>query len=106
VVVQSVVGEGEAGGEGGGEGGEEASQAGAISMKAKTIINRLLTLRAKLAGDAMEYGRYEKRSYGAFLSRDKSAAFRCMAYQEVIRQIAALDKAIEVIQNLDGALPL
>lgn len=65
----------------------------------KRDLNRLLRIRCRLASAALVAGRYPCRLPSAYDKRDKSAAFRCFEYRDLVAEIYALDKAIRLFRD-------
>lgn len=65
-------------------------------MNLENAWRRLRKLRNRLASDALDAGRYGP-PYTAerFDDRDKSAAFRSMGYQRLVRDIKAIDMVLD-----------
>jgi len=67
-------------------------------MKYITAYHQLIRLIALKMQTALHVGRYAPPyTVNAFLTRDKSRAFRCMAYKGHTRDIAALTLAAETL---------
>ena len=72
-------------------------------MKAITAYHRLLKMVAEEQRLAMETGRYERslwtlKTIGqSYENRNKSIAFRCIAYQYHIRNVSALTEALQML---------
>ena len=80
-------------------------------MKTKIKANTMYALqniREALQQEAMRAGRYGDGTrffcWEEYTQRDKSKAFRCVAYNRLVRQISALDNAIEFISEHEKAL--
>ena len=68
-------------------------------MKSQTAYYRIVRLARDKAEYAMQVGRYPKpHSVEAYFARDKSKAFRCIAYQEAIRDVSALIEAATLLK--------
>lgn len=68
-------------------------------MKSKTAYYRIVRLTKEKMRYAMDAGRYPKpHSAAAYFARDKSKAFRCIAYQEAIRDVSALMEAATLLK--------
>jgi hypothetical protein len=69
-------------------------------MKAATI-HTLRDLVRDLKVDALHSGRYPKPCKAELWEqRDKSKAFRCIAYSQNVRRINAIEDAISVLEDL------
>ncbi len=67
-------------------------------MKANTIQTLHAILR-DLKSDALRYGRYPRGTH--WHARDKSAAFRCMAYNQTVLRVNALIDAIAELEKVE-----
>jgi hypothetical protein len=68
-------------------------------MKSKTAYYRILGLIRDRMQYALVAGRYSPPyTIEAYLNRDKSKAFRCIAYQSAIRDVSALTEAATLLK--------
>lgn len=68
-------------------------------MKTHVAYYRILRMIAARQIDALVAGRYQPPySPSAYWRRDKSKAFRCIAYQDAIRDVSALMEAATLMK--------
>ena len=69
-------------------------------MLRRTAYHRVIRMVVRRMIDALVDGRYPPPyTVTAYQSRDKSKAFRCIAYQDAIRDVSALTVAAESLHG-------